>query len=74
MTTLTITIPDNKAKEISTYIEQRGGKVVSTVTASSIKRSQQVSLKQGLTEALMVKNGDIKSTPLSELWLQDIKA
>ena len=68
MTTLTIEVPDKEVKEISSYIKQKGGKVLKKLSVGAIKRSQQSSLKQGLTEALRISQGKIKGTPLSQLW------
>jgi len=68
MTTLTITIPDNITQEIASYIEQKGGKIVSSVSARANKSAQKASLKKGLTEDMQIKKGELKSIPLSELW------
>ncbi|HEY8782052.1 MAG TPA: hypothetical protein VIM16_10580 [Mucilaginibacter sp.] len=69
MTTLTIEIPDKEVKEISTFVKQKGGKVVEKISvAAVIKRSQLASLKQGLTEAILISRGEIEGTPLSQLW------
>lgn len=68
MTTLTIEVPDKEVKEISSYIQQKGGKVLKELSAGAIKRSQQSSLKQGLTEAVLIRQGKMKGTPLSQLW------
>jgi len=68
MTTLTIEVPDNEVKEISTYIKQKGGKVVDKISAAAVKRAQQASLKRGLTEAILISRGDMQGTPLSQLW------
>ncbi|HEY5327728.1 MAG TPA: hypothetical protein VIJ27_12065 [Mucilaginibacter sp.] len=68
MTTLTIKIPDEEVKEISTFVRQKGGKVVETNSAAAIKRSQLASLKQGLTEAILISRGEMEGTPLSKLW------
>ena len=68
MTTITIQIPDSEAQEVLSYIKQKGGKIVEEISLAAIKRSQKASLKKGLTEAVLIGRGDIKGTPLSELW------
>jgi len=68
MTTLTIEIPDGDVQEISSYIKQKGGKVVTKSSTAAFKRAQQESLKKGLTEAVLISRGELKGTPLSELW------
>jgi hypothetical protein len=68
MTTLTIEVPDKEVKEISTYVKQKGGKVVETISVAAVKRSQLASLKQGLTEAIMISRGEMEGTLLSKLW------
>jgi len=68
MTTLTIEIPDKEVKEISTFVKQKGGKVVEKISARAVKRAQLASLKQGLTEAMLISQGEMEGTPLSKLW------
>jgi hypothetical protein len=68
MTTVTIQIPDREAQEVLSYIKQKGGKVIEDISLASVKRSQKSSLKKGLTEAILISRGDIKGTPLSQLW------
>jgi hypothetical protein len=68
MTTLTIEVPDKEVKEISTFVKQNGGKVVEKISAAAIKRSQLASLKQGLTEAILISRGEMEGTSLSQLW------
>jgi hypothetical protein len=68
MTTLTIEIPDKEVKEISTFIKQKGGKVVEKISAAVVKRSQLASLKRGLTEAILISREEMEGTPLSKLW------
>jgi hypothetical protein len=68
MTTLTIQIPDREVRELSSYIAQKGGKVVAKTSAAALKKSQQASLKEGLTEAILISQGKMEGTPLSELW------
>lgn len=68
MTTLTIQVPEGEVQEISSYIKQKGGKVIKKSSAVSVKQTQQASFKQGLTEAILISRGEIKGTPLSELW------
>ena len=68
MITLTIRIPDREVQEVSTYIKQKGGKVIKKNSTTTIKQTQLASLKQGLTEAILISRNDVKGTPLSELW------
>ncbi len=35
---------------------------------STLKKAQMAELKQGLTEAILISRGEMKGTPLSELW------
>jgi len=67
MTKLTIEIPDKEVKEISTFVRQKGGKVVEKISVAAVKRSQLASLKQGLTEAILISRGEMEGTPLSQL-------
>jgi hypothetical protein len=68
MTTLTIEVPDKEVKEISTFVKQKGGKVVEKISTAAIKRSQLESLKQGLTEAILISRGEMEGTSLLQLW------
>ena len=67
MTTLTIKIPDSEVQEVSSFIKQKGGKVVKKTSVAEIKRSQHSSFKKGLTEAILISRGDVEGTPLSKL-------
>lgn len=68
MTTLTIEIPDKEVKEISTYVKRKGGKVIEKISRAAVKKAQLASLKQGLTEAILISRGEMEGTPLSKLW------
>ena len=69
MTTLIIEIPDNQTGDISDIVKARGGNVVyvnnddEDLTADELE-----SLKRGIKEALLIKEGKIKSIPFSKLW------
>jgi hypothetical protein len=69
MTTLIIEIPDSETSEISNIVKAKGGHVVyidadeEDLTAAELEL-----LKRGLKEALLIKEGAIKSIPFSELW------
>jgi hypothetical protein len=68
MTILTIQVPDSEMQDISNYVRQKGGQIVAEVSLSSIRRSQKLSLKKGLTEAILIERGEMKAKPLSDLW------
>ncbi len=67
MTTITIEIPDKEAKSLSAFIKKRGGNIIS-VDDDGFTKDELDSVKQGLKEALMIKNGQLKSIPMSDLW------
>jgi len=67
MTTITIEIPDNEAKSLSAFIKKKGGSIIS-VDDDGFTKDELDSVKQGLKEALMIKNGQLKSIPMSDLW------
>jgi len=69
MTTLIIEIPDSETGEISNIVRARGGSVVQIDAADEDLTPTEVELlKRGLKEALLIKDGKIKSIPFSELW------
>jgi hypothetical protein len=69
MTTLIIEIPDSDASEISNIVRARGGNVVQIVADDEdLTPAELALLKRGLGEALLIKEGKIKSIPFSELW------
>jgi hypothetical protein len=69
MTTLIITIPDSEINGISTLIRARGGNVVLVDTQDEdLSVDELESLKRGLKEALLIKEGKIKSIPFPEFW------
>lgn len=68
MTTLTIQIPDSEAQALSSYIKQKGGKVIAEVSVAKTKRAQLASLKQGLKEAILISRGEMEGTPIAQLW------
>ena len=69
MTTLIIEIPDSETGEISNIVRARGGKVVQIdAVDEDLTPTELELLKRGLKEALLIKEGKIKSIPFSELW------
>jgi hypothetical protein len=69
MTTLIIEIPENDADEISNIVRARGGNVVEIdADDENLTPAELEFLKRGLNEALLIKEGKIKSIPFSELW------
>jgi hypothetical protein len=69
MTTLVIEIPDNETNDISNIVKAKGGSVVSVNTdIEDLTLAEVALMKRGLQEALLIKEGKIKSIPFSELW------
>ncbi len=69
MTTLIIEIPDNETSDITNIVKARGGHVVSIdADEDNLTLFELDLLKRGLKEALLIKEGKIKSIPFSELW------
>jgi hypothetical protein len=69
MTTLIIKIPDSETQEISAIVKARGGNVVHIDSDEEDLTPEELELlKRGLKEALLIKEGKIKSIPFSELW------
>lgn len=69
MTTLIIEIPDSDANEISNIVRARGGNVVDIdANDENLTPTELELLKRGLNEALLIKEGKIKSIPFSDLW------
>jgi hypothetical protein len=67
MTTLIIEIPDIDVADISNMVKARGGSVFKA-DDENLTPTELESLKRGLKEALLIKEGKIKSIPFSELW------
>jgi hypothetical protein len=69
MTTLIIEIPDVEVEELSNIIKAKGGSVFDAKTVDeNLTEDELESLKRGLKEALLIKEGKIKGRPFSELW------
>jgi hypothetical protein len=69
MTTLIIEIPDNETGEITDIVRSKGGNVVNIdADDEDLSPAELALLKRGLKEALLIKDGKIKSIPFSELW------
>lgn len=69
MTTLIIEIPDIEVTELSNIIKAKGGSVVNAnADDEDLTPDELELLKKGLKEALLIKEGKIKSIPFSELW------
>jgi hypothetical protein len=62
-------IPDGDANEISNIVRARGGNVVEIDgDDENLTPAELTLLKRGLNEALLIKEGKIKSIPFSDLW------
>jgi hypothetical protein len=69
MTTLIIEIPDVETEDISNIIRAKGGSVVHVnADEEDLTPHELELLKKGLHEALLIKEGKLKSIPFSELW------
>lgn len=69
MTTLTIEIPDNATADIASIVKERGGNILSMdIDDENLSEDELESIKRGLKEALLIKEGKLKSIPFSELW------
>jgi hypothetical protein len=69
MITLIIEIPDSEVKEISNIVKTKGGSVFNaSEDDDNLTEDELESLKRGLKEALLIKEGKMKGRPLSELW------
>ena len=69
MTTLIIEIPDDATDDISNIVKEKGGNVVNINSDEEDLSSNEVELLiRGLKEALLIKEGKIRSIPFSDLW------
>jgi hypothetical protein len=69
MTTLIIEIPENEVTGISNIVKAKGGNVFeANPDDENLTAGELESLKRGLKEALLIRDGKIKSIPFSELW------
>ena len=69
MTTLIIEIPEEEVTDISNIVKAKGGKVFeSNPDEENLTVDELESLKRGLREALLIREGKVKSIPFSELW------
>lgn len=69
MTTLIIEIPDSETNDISNIVKAKGGNVVHIGSDEEDLTHEELELlKRSLKEALLIKEGKIKSIPFSELW------
>jgi len=74
MTTLIIEIPDIEVADISNIVKAKGGSVFNASTDDdNLTPDELDSLKRGLKEALLIKEGKIKSIPFSKLWSNQFK-
>lgn len=70
MTTLTINIPDNDKSFISDIlatVKSRGYELVIT-DDDDLSEGEFRSLKKGLEEARLIKNGKLNAIPASDIW------
>jgi len=68
MTTLIIEVPDIEVEDISNIVKAKGGNVFNASDDENLTPDELELLKRGLKEALLIKEGKIKSIPFSELW------
>lgn len=69
MTTLIIEIPDIEAEDISNIVKAKGGSIVHiNADDGDLTPVELELLKKGLKEAILIKEGKVKSIPFSELW------
>lgn len=69
MTTLIIEVPDGVTEDITNIVNAKGGNVVYVNTDDeNLTLNELEQLKRGIKEAMLIKEGKIKSIPFSELW------
>lgn len=69
MTTLIIEIPENEVTDVSNIVKARSGNVFeANPDDENLTVDELESLKRGLKEALLIRDGKIKPIPFSELW------
>jgi hypothetical protein len=69
MTTLIIEIPDKETEDIANIVKAKGGSIVHIdADEEDLTPHELELLKKGLKEALLIKEGKLKSIPFSELW------
>ena len=69
MTALIIEIPDIETEDISNIVKAKGGTVVHiNADDEDLTPVELELLKKGLKEAMLIKEGKVRSIPFSELW------
>jgi len=69
MTTITLEIPDEATDVVSNFVKQQGGNILNVYNQDEDLSERELELmKRGLKEALLIKEGKVKSIPFSELW------
>jgi len=69
MTTITLEIPDSATGDISNFVKEKGGNILNMHTdEEDLSEMELELLKKGLKQAILIKEGKIKSIPFSELW------
>ncbi len=69
MTTITLEIPDSATGDISNFVKEKGGSILNMYKDDEdLSESEVELLKRGLKEALLIKEGKVKSIPFSDLW------
>jgi hypothetical protein len=69
MATLIIEIPENETADISNIVKAKGGTVTRIDSDDDDLTIEELeALKRGLKEALMIKEGRIRSIAFSDLW------
>lgn len=71
MTYLTIEIPDNKLNvidSISALLKKEGINTLEIDSEPDLSEREFLLLQEGYKEAMLIKSGKMKPTPISELW------
>jgi len=69
MTTITLEVPESATDDISNFVKAKGGNILNIHSDDEDLSEDEIELmKRGLKEALLIKEGKVKSIPFSELW------
>jgi hypothetical protein len=68
MTTLTFEIPYYRRNFIADIIKKEGGTIIEVTSYDDLSEAEFNLLKESYQEALQIKDGKIKSIPISQLW------
>jgi hypothetical protein len=68
MTTLTIEIPNKEKTKFFDFIKKRGGNIINVESDDDLTEAEFALLQESYKEALLIRKGEIKAIPISELW------